>query len=182
MDQERVQAPPEPSGDKPKLFQSVNGVIAGVTGLVVALGGLAAATKDLWSKSEEEPPALTARNNSGAEEAQPQAVAASAEKKAAVRPTAYKGKLYNKESEAYDGATVLLTKEGARWVLTAGDQDWEYDEIVSNDPSLVIAKSTGYASKIRWPVDGGLLKESTSEIDDWEYYADIKPVASSPTN
>ena len=53
MDQEPVQAPSEPTDAKPKIFQNINGVIAGVTGLVIALGGLAAATKSMWDKDPE---------------------------------------------------------------------------------------------------------------------------------
>ncbi len=183
MDQESVQASSEPNGEKPKFFQNINGVIAGVTGLVIALGGLAAATKDLWSSKEVDQPVQTASTNSGAEQAQAQSLTSSATKPPVVRPTAYKGKLYNKDSEAYDGATVLLTKDGARWVLTTGDTDWNYDEIVSPDQAVIVAKSTEYTSKMRWPVEGGVMKETTtSGADDWEYYADIKPVSASPSN
>lgn len=183
MDQEPVPAPSEPTDGKPRIFQNINGVIAGVTGLVIAVGGLAAATKDLWSSKEAEQPVETASTTSGAEPAQSQSLTSTGTKPPVARPAAYKGKLYNAETGAYDGATVLLTKEGARWVLTAGDTDWEYDEIVSPDQAVILAKSTEYTSKMRWPVEGGVMKESTtSGTDDWEYYADIRPVSASPSN
>ena len=181
MDQEPVQTPSESTDAKPKIFQNINGVIAGITGLVIALGGLAAATKSIWDKEPEQ--AVDTAQGQAQAQPQVQLAATTADKTPATASTAYKGKLYNAATDAYDGAPVVLVKDGQRWVLTASDVDYPYDEIITSDKSVVVAKSTEYASKLRWPIEGGLLKESTSSgTDDWQYYADIKPLASNPSN
>ena len=177
MDQEPVQAPSESTDGKPKIFQNINGVIAGVTGLVIALGGLAAATQSIWDKEPEQ------AVDTGQAQPQAQLAATTTDKPPPTVPTAYKGKLYNADTDDYDGTPVILVKDGARWVLTASDVDYKYDEINTADKSVVVAKSTEYTSKLRWPVEGGLLKESTSAgTDDWQNYAEIKPLVTTPSN
>lgn len=181
MDQDPVQAPSESNDAKPKIFQNINGVIAGITGLVIALGGLVAATQGIWDKEPEQ--AVDTAQAQSQTQPQVQLAATTTEKPPVAAPTAYKGRLYNADTDTYDGAPVVLVKDGSRWVLTASDVDYPYDEINTSDKSVIIAKSTEYTSKLRWPVEGGLLKESTTAgRDDWQYYADIKPLVTAPSN
>src|SRR5262245_49538940 len=64
MDQEPAAPPPEPqspqqdSGGSPKFLVDMKGWVAGVTALVVALGGLATAYKQIWGDKPAEQPAV----------------------------------------------------------------------------------------------------------------------------
>src|SRR5687767_10773945 len=105
MDQE----PQQPTDDQPKLFKSMHGWIAGATGLVVALGGLAATWDRIFPARPAEPQAAAAST-----EAAPQAQAAEepAAEPDAGDPTLYKGEMVE------GGKVVTIEWDGESWVVT----------------------------------------------------------------
>ena len=54
MDQDPTPAPPPANDGKPGVFTKLNGTIAGITGLVIALGGLAATWDRIFPNKEAE--------------------------------------------------------------------------------------------------------------------------------
>ena len=166
MAEEPAPPPPSPqSGGKPGIFQNINTTIAGVTGLVIAVGGLAASWDKIFPpKAAAEPPAAaqqvaapaTAPTNSAAvEEAEPEAG----------DPTLYKGELVDGER------LVTIEWDGENWVVTeSGNDPWYYDETISPDETKVLAVSNG--SYLRWPIDGGEVDESDDKIK-WKTWARV---------
>jgi hypothetical protein len=171
MDQEPVQEPSEQKDEKPRLFQNANAVIAGITGLVVALGGLAAATKDMWSSKEAEQPVLAAPARSPA--APPQAEPAAAQDDAAPEagdPTLYKGE------ELENNKAVTIEWDGKNWILTVGEDSYTYDDLTPEDDVNYEAVSNG--NYLRWPIAGGEVDESGNRKK-WTTYGSVRPVAES---
>jgi hypothetical protein len=160
MDQE-PQQPPSADG-QPKLFRNIHGWIAGATGLVVALGGLAATWDRIFPAKPAEPQAAAA-----SAEAAPQAEPTEepeAEPEAG-DPTLYKGELVE------GGKVVTIEWDGESWVVTEGDNDpWSYDDTLSPDETRVMAVSNG--NYLRWPIAGGEVDESEDKVK-WKTYAHV---------
>jgi len=165
MDEQPHETPSEPSDGKPKFFQSVNGMIAGVTALLVALGGLATATKQFWGDKPAARQSVAAPASGSAAAGQDQPAA---------RPALYRGDLY--ADGAFNGGSMKLEYDGRHWVLNDGTS-YDYDEIVSDDKSRIMASNAEYQSTLRWPIKGGVVEESSSlKRDDWKTYATVKPM------
>jgi hypothetical protein len=179
MDQE-PQAPQEPAGSdgKPGIFQNINTTVAGITGLVVALGGLAAATKGVvWDKEEKTEQPAKADSPSADPEALPvatpetiSAVEAETLVSDQVKPPIFTGDLF--ADGKFEGGAMSLKFDGEKWTLSA-DQTYEYEPIMSADPDKVLAYSADYDSYLRWPIEGGLVEESTDRKKSWSLYARV---------
>jgi hypothetical protein len=170
-----AEQPTKASDDQPKFFKSMNGMIAGATGLVIALGGLATAYKTMTG---DKPTAQQAAPSPPSE-----AAVEPKQQQSEQRPTLYKGDLYveNGDDGAFNGGSMRLEREGVNWVLTAGDEKYEYSELESNDKSRIFASSNVYTSTLRWPVTGGEVEESTAvKRDKWHTYAKVEPATSTP--
>ena len=166
MEQEPQDAPVQGNGSgKPGFFQHVNGIVAGLTGLAVALGGLTAATKGtLWGTDKEEPAAVAAP----AEAAAAAATDEPAAEPDAGDPISYKGELVE------GGKTLTIDWDGESWVVTEGDNEpWAYDDTLSPDEERVMAVSNG--NYLRWPIAGGEVDESEDKVK-WKTYARVDPV------
>ena len=179
MDQE-PQQPPSADG-QPKLFRNIHGWIAGATGLVVALGGLAATWDRIFPAKPAEPQAAAPvhQTRSGPERlrgVRPRlrahrrrapAEAADRRRRAAEAgdPTLYKGELVD------GGKVVSIEWDGESWVVTEGDNDpWSYDDTLSPDETRVMAVSNG--NYLRWPIAGGEVDESEDKVK-WKTYARV---------
>lgn len=152
--------PPAGDGGKPKIFQNVNGLIAGITGLLVALGGLAA-TWDKIFPGKKEPVEQAAA--APAASAQPQAAAATASEPEPGDPTLYEG----------DG--VKLEWSGNEWLLTDDDTVYHYEEVFSPDETRILAYDKANNAYLRWPVKGGMAEEGSADKQLWSNYAEIYP-------
>jgi hypothetical protein len=165
---EQPQEPPqeEPAtgpDERPKIFKNVNAWIAGVTGAVIALGGLATAVKQFMP---DKPAAVQAASSEApAEDAQPQAAA-----DVPVQP--------NEDLPLiYEGDGVKMEFAGDKWILTDADGRYDYEEMLSPDEGRLLAFSKPYDSYIRWPVKGGWAEESTDDKQTWKRYAELYPPA-----
>ena len=164
MDQEQ-QGPPA-ADDQPKLFKSIHGWIAGATGLVVALGGLAATWDRIFPARTAEPQAVAASTET-APPAEPAEAATDAEPEAG-DPLSYKGELVE------GGKVVTIEWDGENWIVTEGDNEpWSYDETLSPDETRVLAVSNG--NYLRWPLAGGEVDESEDKVK-WKTYARVDVV------
>jgi len=162
---------PAPAGGKPGFFQSVNGAIAGVTGLVVAIGGLAATWDRIFPSQPTEAVAASPANTT-TETVPADETAAIAGTEDSVPgqgdPTLFKGE------HVASGAALTIEWDGANWVLTEGKNQYSYDDLTSDDPSRYEAVSSG--SYLRWPIEGGEVDESEDRVT-WTTYGSVEPVA-----
>jgi len=164
-EQPQEQPPEEPtqgSDGRPKIFKNINGWIAGVTGAVIALGGLATAVKQFMpdKPAAEQAEAITTE---AAEAGQAQAAADVPVEPAADLPL------------VYEGDDVKLEFAGDKWVLTDADGRYDYEELLSPDEDRLLAYSKPYDSYLRWPVKGGWAEESTDDKQTWKRYAEMYP-------
>jgi len=163
--EEQPQEPQEEStqgsDERPKIFKNVNGWIAGVTGAVIALGGLATAVKQFMPDKPAAEQAASAA--APAEGGQPQAAADVPVEPAADLPL------------LYEGDDVKLEFAGDKWVLTDQDGRYDYEELLSPDEDRLLAYSKPYDSYLRWPVKGGWAEESTDDKVTWKRYAELYP-------
>ena len=103
---EQPQDSPTPEADAgPPIFKNINGVIAGITGLVIAVGGLFTAYSAIWGDKKAEQPAVET-----AKAAEPVAAAALPAKEEEDLPTYYEGD--DATLEFADNQWVLKTSEG----------------------------------------------------------------------
>ena len=157
--------PDETTDDQPKIFKSLTAWIGGVTGVIVALGGLASASGIFFSgrdSSQEE-----VRTKSGAPVVQDEQNAISEELNAATQsaqeeqPTSYK---------TDDGGT--LSSVDGLWVWTTNDgEKYRYKEL-SNDSATTVAVLKGGGEDgadvyLRWPNAGGQAFQSFDEQATW---------------
>jgi hypothetical protein len=165
MDEQPHEGPTEQqseSSDGPqKFFKSMNGMIAGATALLIALGGLATT----WDKIFGGKPAAqaAASTEAPAKGGQPQAAADVPVQPAADLPL------------LYEGDDVKLEFADDKWVLTDADGTYDYEELLSPDEDRVLAYSKPYDSYLRWPVKGGWAEESTDDKQSWKRYAELYP-------
>lgn len=153
--------PAQGSDEHPKVFKNINGWIAGVTGAVIALGGLATAVKQFMPDKPAAEQAASAA--APTEEGQPQAAADVPAEPAADLPL------------LYEGEDVKLEFAGEKWVLTDADGSYDYEELLSPDEDRLLAYSKPYDSYLRWPVKGGWAEESTDDKETWKRYAELYP-------
>ena len=176
MDEE----PQDSADERPKIFKNINAWLGGITGVVLALAGLRLAWQQLMPAAPVKPAAEMQGEAPPTDAGQAAKPAAAADAQA-LRPSLYKGDLY--ADGAYTGGSIRLEHVGERWVLTAGDVRYDYDEMASQDKSKIAAVSTEYASWLRWPIQGGEVEESTSSKKDaWETYARVEPSSPRPAN
>lgn len=167
MDQGPQEPPPGVADGQPKLFKSIHGWIAGATGIIVALGGLAAT----WDRIFPPRPAAEQAVAAAPAETAPaaEAVDATEAEPEAGDPISYKGELVE------GGKVVTINWDGESWVVTEGDGDpWSYDDTLSPDENRVMAVSNG--NYLRWPIEGGEVDESEDKVK-WKTYAKVDPVA-----
>jgi hypothetical protein len=163
-----AEPPAEPSDERPKIFKNINGWIAGVTGAVIALGGLATAVKQFMpDKPATEQQAVSTA--APADAGQAQAAADVPVKTDEDLPMLYEG----------DG--VKLAFAGDKWVLTDADGTYDYEEMQSPDEDRLLAYSKPYDSYLRWPIKGGWAEESTDDKQSWKRYAELYPPETSAT-
>lgn len=152
------------SDESPKLFKNMNGVIAGVTGLVVALGGLATAYKQFFDKPAERQAAVT-ESQAPADRAAP----AAGEEEPAEDPGFY-------DTDA-DGTLRFID---GLWVETAKDgTKYRYEEI-SNDGTMTVAIDRGGGEEgedvyLRWPNQGGQAQKSWDRQANWSDAFNVYP-------
>ena len=170
MDQDPTPTPPSGDG-KPGVFTKLNGTIAGITGLVIALGGLAATWDRIFPNNqagaavasnqtaEAVPMDETATASAATEDAEPEAG----------DPTSYSGKKID------GGKAVTIKWDGESWILTEGDDDtWSYDDLSPQEDGNYEAVSNG--NYLRWPIAGGEVDES-EDRKKWTTYGTVQPVA-----
>ncbi len=171
MAEEPAPPPGRPSG-KPGFFQNMNNVIAGVTGLVVALGGLAAAWTTIFPKDQQQEQAV-GNETAGANEAQSADQSADA---AVEKAAKYTGTLY--ADGKYEGDAVTLEDNGENWVLTVGDNDPVlYEEVKSPYENWVMAYDKDEKEYLSWSMAGGELQKGNNDKDNWRKYAWVDPAA-----
>ena len=154
------QQPPKQDADgSPKFFKNINGWIAGVTGLVIALAGLATAYKQLFPQEKAE--AATAA--APAKAAQPAAATSAATAPDAGAPTVYEG----------DG--VKLEWTGDEWLLTGKDGEYHYEDMYSPDETRVLAFDKTNSAYLRWPIKGGMSEEGSADKQSWKNYLNLDP-------
>ena len=176
MDQEPQESTANEDGGKSGFFQNINKVIAGVTGLLIALAGLAASWDKIFGEKDQKQELVGNRDSAGAGASEP-----SKPQPPAARPTHYKGHLYDAATERFNAGTAELRREVDRWVLTDSryDEPFIYDERVTDDKDNIMLIARKVTSALRFPVGGGVVEESTTlNRDEWKTYADIKPADS----
>ena len=171
MDQDPTPTPP-PGDGKPGVFNKLNGTIAGITGLVIALGGLAATWDRIFPNNKQAEAAVTSNLAAEAVPVDETATAAASTEEAepeAGDPISYSG-------QKVDGGKAITIKwDGENWILTEGNDDsWTYDETISPDESRVMAVSGG--TYLRWPINGGEVDESEDKVS-WKTYGKVEVVA-----
>ena len=157
---EQPQDSPTPEADAgPPIFKNINGVIAGITGLVIAVGGLFTAYSAIWGDKKAEQPAVET-----AKAAEPVAAAALPAKEEEDLPTYYEG----------DDATLEFTDN--QWVLKTSEGNYEYKEMLSPVEDRVLAYDKANDEYLRWPVKGGMSETSKDEVN-WTNWINLDPTA-----
>lgn len=164
-------APPPQAGAKPGIFQNINTTIAGLTGLVIALGSLAAAWTTIFPKKEGAKQEQVAGANEEAGEGVSDDASAVAEK-----PKKYTGTLY--ADGTYEGDAITLEEDGQNWVLTIGDNEpVYYAEQKSAGEAWLLAYDKEGEKHLSWQVDGGEVQIGNRNQDEWKTYAWVQPAA-----
>ena len=161
--QEHGEAASDSDGGKKGVFQNINTVIAGITGLVVALGGLVAAWDRIFP------------HDTNAQE-----VAALAEPAAATTDSGDPSDTTAAEPEEgdpllYEGDGVTLEWTGDEWVLTDADGEYRYEEVYSPDETRIVAHDKANDAYLRWPVKGGMAEEGSEDKQTWTTYVEFHP-------
>jgi hypothetical protein len=188
MEEQPHEGPAEPPADasdeRPKIFKNINGWIAGVTGAVIALGGLATAVKQFMpDKPATEQGASAAPADTATAEldnlplATPISVEPGTLISASDRPKIYTGDLY--ANGKFEGGAMSLKYDGENWILTA-DQRYIYEPLASSNRGQIRAYNKEYDSYLSWPVDGGEVEESTDNKVSWSDYAKVTASEPSP--
>ena len=165
-------------GGGPRIFKSINGWIAGATGVVVALGGLAGAWHDIFPPKQEtvadEQPTTNA-DDAAANQATDQT---DASPQASDDPWEY----------SIEGGGSLRY-QGGRWIeKDAGGKVTSYDqESVQDDFTYARAAGAGPDNAdidLRWPTKGGQAQKSTDGQVNWSdaYVLTPKPAAATASN
>lgn len=171
MDQEPTPTP-QPSSGKSGIFQNINTTIAGVTGLVIAVGGLAATWDKIFPAKQAEA-AATAPANEIAEAVPIDETATIEEESAepeANAPTSYTGTMI----KGGKALKIEWDDEANEWTVTEGDEPYAYDDTASKDATKYMAVSNG--NYLRWPIEGGEVDRSEDKLK-WETFGSVDPVA-----
>jgi len=160
-----AEQPAEASDEQPKFFKSMNGIIAGATALLIALGGLATTWDKIFgNKPADKATAITAEPPA-AVPAQAAADAADAPEEAVI--TSYEG--------TFKGEPAKLEYGDEQWELTDTDGTYTYDdELISPDETRLLVFDTTNKSYLRWPIQGGMAEWSTDK-ENWSNYAKLQP-------
>jgi hypothetical protein len=137
----------------PKIFKSINGWIAGLTGTVIALGGLTAAYREFFDKPSEAAVEATAPTGNETEEAVP--VDETAEAEAPALP------------EKYESGSLTLEWDGTDWVETSPEGKVTRFRQRSRDDEETYAVDPANDMVIRWRNAGGELQQSTDGEVSW---------------
>ena len=139
--------------------------IGGVTALVVALGGLATATKEIWG-GDKDAKANTVQQASDS---------TTKSKAPASRPTSY-------QITGGDGGT--LDRVNGTWVwIDAKGTPYKYEQ-QSDDGTTTVAVLRGYGDDggdiwLRWPNAGGEGLQSWDQGESWKYPIHVAPKTNS---
>jgi hypothetical protein len=140
--------------ERPPFFKSVNGWIAGLTGLVLALAALFTAFDRLFPGQRT----VAAVSSSAATAATPTADASA--------PSGYTGP---------GGVTMAWDSDETHWVLTDDGVQYYYEEVVSPDDAQVLAYDKTNHAYLRWPLKGGMAEESKDDKANWAPYLKLYP-------
>jgi hypothetical protein len=152
----------EIAGSRPKIFKNVTAWIGGATAVVVALGGLAGAYRNVFPGG---PAPVQADSNNQA--SAPESAAQPAEGQSPVSAyTAEDGG----DLRLIDGMWVWTTKDGAKY---------RYKE-VANDGTTTVAVLKGGGENgqdvyLRWPNAGGQAFQSFDEQANWSDPVSLTP-------
>ena len=168
-------APPPPSGQPgPGFFQSVNGAIAGITGLVIALGSLAAAWNSFSAKEEEQQQVAGGQEEAGNGAEAEASDTATEEEAATVKAAMYSGNLY--ADGEYGGDALTLEDKDDHWLLTVGEDDpVEYEEVKSPYADWVMAYDKEEEKYLLWPMVGGEMQKGNKKKENWSKFARVEP-------
>jgi hypothetical protein len=158
-----AEQPADTSDERPKIFKNINGWIAGVTGAVIALGGLATAVKQFMP--DKKPATEQVANTATPAKIPAPAAAAdtSAEEPDQGDPLVYEG----------DGVKLEWTDE--EWLLTGKDGTYHYEDMYSPDDSKVLGYDKANNAYLRWPIKGGMSEEGSADKQTWTNYIEIFP-------
>ncbi|MEO8176952.1 MAG: hypothetical protein ABI626_09885 [Sphingomicrobium sp.] len=149
------------SGEPPKFFRSINGWIAGITGVVIALAGLYSAVQRFWPSTPVQAVAQTPP-------ADDSAGAADDDQAAADDGAAAEDQL----PLSYKAVDATFEKSGGMWVYASGDEVNRYQQVSRDDGTTIVfdPMSKVYA---RWPKGGGMVEESDDNQAHWKDSFDI---------
>ena len=156
--------PDETTDDHPKIFKNLTAWIGGVTGVIVALGGLASAFVIFTGHNS---PQAEVRTNGGAPVVQEEQNAISEDLNAATQ-SAQEEQTISYQTD--DGGT--FSSVDGLWVWTTNDGvKYRYKE-VSNDSATTVAVLKGGGEDgadvyLRWPNAGGQAFQSFDEQATW---------------
>jgi len=173
MDQE-PQAPQESADDQPKIFKSINGWIAGVTGIVIALGGLAATWDRLFAPKQAEENVVAEGHPVAAADAPDEA--AGSDQAPTEAANSYTTDQYGR----------IDYQEGGTWAETdAQGNVTEYAHQSDKDgwTTAVIEQGgeEGEDALLRWPNAGGTAQKSVDGGDHWQDAYKVTRVEEEPT-
>jgi len=159
--QEQQEAPSTESGGKSGFFQNINGVIAGVTGLLVALAGLAATWDRIFpdKKADQEVVAKTDTVNTAAADTATEADASAPSDDDPWYFTTDNGGTIR----WVDGLWVEEDKDGNKTRYDHFSADTEYDVAF-----LAGGGPEGEDVYLRWPKSGGRAQKSFDRQESWQ--------------
>ena len=151
---------PVDAAERPKLFRNMTAWIGGATAVLVALGGLAGAYRNLFSDAAPQTKAAT--NAQGLSQPAPASQTARV-------PTSY---------TTDDGGTFRLVDGMWVWTTKEGDK-YRYSQL-SNDGvnSVAVLKGEGENGKdvyVRWPNAGGQALQSFDDQANWTAQVNFTP-------
>ena len=157
MEEQPQDTPSQEGNSTPPIFKNLNGVIAGATGLVIAVGGLFTAYNAIRGDKKAEQPAV----ETPAQATEPVAAAALPAKDEDL-PIYYEG----------DDAALEFTDN--QWVLTTSEGTYEYKEMLSPIEDRVLAYDKANDEYLRWPIKGGMSETSKDEVN-WTNWITLDP-------
>jgi hypothetical protein len=146
------------SDDRPRFFSTLNGWIAGLTGLILAVAALFTAWDKLFPDAPGAPTLVSSNAASPAPTAAPKADDSD--------PSKYTGE---------GGVTMDWDFDTARWVLTDNGAKYYYDNVTSPDDTQVLAYDKDNRAYLRWPIKGGMAEERKDDKTGWEPYLKLNP-------
>ncbi len=159
MEEQPQEQPAEGSDEQPKIFKNLNAWIAGATGALIAIGGLATTWDKIFGGEPAEQAAATKSAEAPADPAAAEEPAAE-EAAEAGEPTYY---------DIDDGGSLRFVD--GLWVENSNNGKFRYEE-VSNDGEMIVAVDRGGGDNgedawLRWPIAGGRAQESQDKQETW---------------